>query len=495
MAIMSNPANYQDIDGLLWGWQWAPNQANGHTLLSYSFPTSAADYGYTVKGFEAFNAAQMAAAAKAIGNYDAVCNADFVPIIDGANGNIRFGEADGFSFSSAAGGYSWTPSKTPDFGLAPDDYFINPAAQGDTWFNHTDYNAPTLGSFSYSYGILHEIGHALGLKHGHLKQNVYDASGNLTRTNPMLPAAHNSVEYSVMTYRPYAGASAKLELPAEGPSTLMQDDIYALQWIYGTNYDYNSGDTVYKWNSITGEMAVNGMHMGVPLHHKILMTVWDGGGNDTYDFSNFETPVKVDLSPGGWSTPSHKMLVDLDWRANATHLARGSIANALAFRDDYRCYIENARGGSRDDVLAGNEIDNVLSGNGGKDSLNGGSGNDTLIGGTGNDRLTGDFGGDRFVFNSPLSAANRDTITDFVHLFDTIWLESSIFKGMEPGTLKSAYFFAGSRAHDADDHIIYNEATGALFYDRDGTGQHAQVQFATLANHAIGVAFDDFVLI
>ena len=170
-----------------------------------------------------------------------------------------------------------------------------------------------------------------------------------------------------------------LLLPDEGPSTLMQDDIYALQWMYGANYDHNSGNTTYRWNSATGEMSVNGVGMGVPFHNKILMTVWDGGGIDTYDFSNFATPVTVDLRPGGWSTPSRAKLADLDGHANVTHLARGCIANALAFRGDYHGYIENAWGGSGNDVLTGNELRNELRGNGGNDTLNGGVGNDTAL--------------------------------------------------------------------------------------------------------------------
>ena len=58
MAMLTNPAHYQDIDGILWGWQWSPNQANGHTQLLYSFPTSTAAYGYSVSGFQPFTTAQ-----------------------------------------------------------------------------------------------------------------------------------------------------------------------------------------------------------------------------------------------------------------------------------------------------------------------------------------------------------------------------------------------------------------------------------------------------
>src|SRR5262249_4948745 len=148
--------------------------------------------GYNISGFEAFNAEQRAAASTAIANADAVCNLDFIFTADGAAANIRFAEADSFSIT----GFTWDGRTA--FGLAPDEYAVVPAAQGDTWFNHRDYNSPTIGSFAYACGILHEMGHALGLKHGHMTQEVHDANGTVLYTNPALPAGHDGLEYSVM---------------------------------------------------------------------------------------------------------------------------------------------------------------------------------------------------------------------------------------------------------------------------------------------------------
>jgi Ca2+-binding RTX toxin-like protein len=166
--------------------------------------------------------------------------------------------------------------------------------------------------------------------------------------------------------------------------------------------------------------------------------------------------------------------------------------------------IENVVGNAGPNIFVGGRGNDKLSGAGGADNLRGGVGSDTLSGGVGNDslhggagvdRLIGGAGRDSFYFDVRISLANRDVITDFSHVYDTIRLENAFFKGMGAGLLKSKYFHAGTQAHDGDDHIIYDNATGALFYDSDGTGSHAQVLIATITNHArAGVAYNDFVL-
>ncbi len=129
---------------------------------------------------------------------------------------------------------------------------------------------------------------------------------------------------------------------------------------------------------------------------------------------------------------------------------------------------------------SGNSLANTLTGNSGNNALNGGTGNDVLNGGTGTDVMTGGTGTDTFVFNSAL-AGNIDTVADFSAPNDTIQLDRSIFAAITTlGTLSAAAFFSGAAAHDASDRIIYNSATGNLFYDSDGTGANAAVQFARL---------------
>lgn len=126
--------------------------------------------------------------------------------------------------------------------------------------------------------------------------------------------------------------------------------------------------------------------------------------------------------------------------------------------------------------LAGND---VLIGLDGNDKLEGGSGNDKLYGKEGADILTGGIGKDIFVFDTALSSG-VDTITDFSSRDDTIYLENAFFIGLATGTLASSAFYVGAAAHDASDRIIYDKASGALYFDADGTGSAAAVQFAQL---------------
>ncbi|EIM25047.1 calcium-binding protein [Microvirga lotononidis] len=152
-------------------------------------------------------------------------------------------------------------------------------------------------------------------------------------------------------------------------------------------------------------------------------------------------------------------------------------------------------GESGNDTLIGGPGNDRLDGGIGNDSLSGGTGRDTLNGGLGNDILNGGRGADAFVFNSALGSSNIDTIRDFNPASDTIQLASSVFVGLPKGVLTADAFHIGTAAAHTTDRIIYDTATGALYYDADGTGTaSAQVQFATVeGNPALTRA--DFLII
>ena len=162
--------------------------------------------------------------------------------------------------------------------------------------------------------------------------------------------------------------------------------------------------------------------------------------------------------------------------------------------------IENVTGSAQNDVLTGNTADNalggghgadILTGGIGSDTLGGGDGADTLGGGLGNDTLTGGLGNDIFVFNTAPSATNHDTITDFNVGNDTIRLENTgagLFNTLPAGALAASAFKVigpGGSPVDANDRILYRQASGQLYYDADGSGAGAAILIANLVGNPV----------
>ena len=172
-------------------------------------------------------------------------------------------------------------------------------------------------------------------------------------------------------------------------------------------------------------------------------------------------------------------------------LAVTAAQNTLGAGTDKLSGFENLTGSAFNDTLTGNGLANRIDGGAGNDIINGGAGNDTLQGGTGtdtlkggagNDMLTGGTDADTFVFDTALNAlTNVDDITDFEVGIDQIVLENSIFTKLAAiGTLSADFFHVGAGAADLNDFIIYDDATGALYYDSNGSASGQQVQFAHL---------------
>jgi hypothetical protein len=192
-----------------------------------------------------------------------------------------------------------------------------------------------------------------------------------------MPADKDSLEYSVMSYHSYVGSPLSGYTVANGsyPTTLMMYDIAGLQAMYGANYNTNAGNTVYTWSPTTGEMSIDGVGQGAPVANKVFMTIWDGGGNDTYDFSSYTGGVTVDLQPGNWTVTSAAQLASL----GSGHYAVGNIANALLYQDNPASLIENAIGSSGNDTITGNAANNKLTGGASNDTLDGLTGTDTAV--------------------------------------------------------------------------------------------------------------------
>jgi Ca2+-binding RTX toxin-like protein len=152
-------------------------------------------------------------------------------------------------------------------------------------------------------------------------------------------------------------------------------------------------------------------------------------------------------------------------------------------------------GGAGGDTINGGNGNDTLDGGSGVDTLDGGGGSDRLIGGTAKDIITGGTGNDTFVL-SPVQA-DRDTIQDFVSADDQFEISAALFGGgLVAGVLPASQFVVNGTglAGDANDRFIYNNTTGDLFYDSNGTGAGGSSQIATLTGIP-GLASSDFTIV
>ena len=197
-------------------------------------------------------------------------------------------------------------------------------------------------------------------------------------------------------------------------------------------------------------------------------TMIGGTGHDTYVVDN-SGDVVVELGSGGNDKVESAISFNLP-----THFEKLILTGSFS---------HDGRGNSADNEIVGNSGKNFLNGGRGDDLVDGGAGNDRIYGSEGNDTLIGGAGEDRFHFNTAPGPDNVDAIFDFTVGEDLIYLAKYTFTALgEPRTgLSAAAFQAGPTALEADDRILYDQASGQIFYDADGTGAAAAILFATVS--------------
>ncbi len=231
------------------------------------------------------------------------------------------------------------------------------------------------GGFSFAV-ILHEFGHAHGLAHPHDNGGSSDIMLGVTGPTGSLGVYDlNQGVYTVMSYN-----DAWVTHP-EGPNrfqflsdvdsgwsgTLSAFDIATLQRRYGVT-PAATGDDVYLLTDVVNDA--------------FYRTIWDSAGVDEIAYGG-ALNAQIDLTAATLDyTPTGGGVVSFLRNAPGTPYAQQvkggyTIANGVV--------IENASGGSGNDVLIGNAAVNKLSGNAGDDVLIGGAGADTLNGGAGFD--------------------------------------------------------------------------------------------------------------
>ena len=220
--------------------------------------------------------------------------------------------------------------------------------------------------------------------------------------------------------------------------------------------------------------------------NELSNTIWGNRGNNTLSGGFGGNDTLVGFLGNDIYLVNNGTEVISELANEGTDIAYASVNYVLSAGASIELLSTSSIAGTNAQNLTGNELVNTLWGNNGANVLNGGAGNDTL---------SGFAGADTFAFTTAPGASNVDAVTDFSVVDDTIALDDAVFAGIgTAGAFNAAAFVTGAAAADADDRILYNAATGQLFYDADGNGAGAAVLFATLTGNPALTASDFAVI-
>jgi len=357
------------IDGILWGGNYWTSGSSSTTTIDYSFwnsGTASFDDAYDDIAQNPYDwfAGEKASMVNALNTWSGVANIQFLNAGDNnASATLGFynvGNADADGFLGA-----FYPPGTDGQGIG---YFN---WEGEGW----NVGGMAQGDFGF-ITLIHELGHGLGLAHPH--DNGGGSSIYPGVTSPFGDTGDyglNQGVYTTMSYNDglvYSGGDpGTLDYGYQG--TPMAFDIAAIQYLYGANNSYKTGNDTYFLPTANQSGTY-------------YSCIWDAGGIDTISGVGALSGVTINLNDA-----SLNAAVDGAGAGGYISSAKGifggfTIANGAI--------IENADGSAFADLITGNEFNNTLNGGDGNDTLNGGDGNDTLNGGAGNDSMNGGDGND-----------------------------------------------------------------------------------------------------
>lgn len=352
---------------------WGKGTADEKLVITYAFPEykfNSVNVGGNT-GLSQFTDTQQSVAKLSLQSWADLANIEFKEVGASDKAQITFG-----NYSLAPGGKKAATDQA--YALLPG----SGKGSGQSWYNYNVSNIKHPDTEEYGrQTITHELGHTLGLSH----PGDYNAGhGNPTYSNASY--AEDTRMFSIMSY--WSASQTGGDHKGHYAAAPLLDDISAIQKLYGANMDTRTGDTVYGFNS----NSERDYYSTSSNAQKLVFAVWDADGEDTFDFSGYTNDQRINLNEKSFSDVGG---------------LKGNVAIAAGVT------IENAIGGSGNDVIVGNDVDNILKG---------GAGNDVLFGGKGADELWGGEGKDVFVFSAASDSGKDapDWIKDFQSGVDKI---------------------------------------------------------------------------
>ncbi|NDC59115.1 MAG: hypothetical protein EBZ50_09910 [Alphaproteobacteria bacterium] len=357
--------------------------------ITYSIPVAGSTWPGYAAGDEPFGAqysvltsAQAVNFRAAVAQWDRLIAVDLVETNDlTQRGDIRVAFSDALTTTNNIWGYaSVPPFRGRTAGASPE--------AGDIWILNT-FSTVSLAPGTYDFkAAMHEIGHALGLKHPFeapilSNSDVYDTR-RYTIMSYTTPA-----DFTAIRFTRTADGSLQANTEYAWPTTPMVLDIAAIQGRYGADPNTAKGDDVYTFDQ----------------SKPFMLSIYDAGGTDTFDLSGLTRGSAVDLRPGAYSSIAYYPKADQLADALATYANFSAAFITRQFNGEvyswtqnvglaFNTTIENVKGSRAGDSILGNDVANVLSGGGGDDRITGGLGDDTLSGDAGDDILDGGDGMD-----------------------------------------------------------------------------------------------------